>query len=56
MRNYSNYTSNSPLWDKLKRDVLPYRDIYYNGNVDNIDEDSSDLILELRPKATNVPN
>ena len=56
LRNYSNYTSNSPLWDKLKRDVLPYRDIYYNGNVDNIDEGSSDLILELRPKTTEVPD
>ena len=56
LRNYSNYTSNSPLWDKLKRDVLPYRDIYYNGNVDNIDESSSELILELRPKTTEVPD
>ncbi len=56
LRNYANYTSNSPLWDKLKRDVLPYRDIYYNGNVDNIDEGSSDLILELRPKTTEVPD
>ena len=56
LRNYSNYTSNSPLWDKLKRDVLPYRDIYYNGNVDNIDEGSSELILELRPKTTEVPD
>lgn len=54
--NLRNYTSNSQLWDKLKSDVLPYRDIYYNGNVDNIDEGSSDLILELRPKTTEVPD
>ena len=54
--NLRNYTNNSQLWDKLKSDVLPYYDIYYNGNVDNIDEDSSDLILELRPKDTKVPD
>ena len=54
--NLRNYTSNSQLWDKLKSDVLPYKDIYYNGNVDNIDEGSSDLILELRPKTTEVPD
>ena len=54
--NLRNYTSNSQLWDKLKSDVLPYYDIYYNGDVDNIDEGSSDLILELRPKTTEVPD
>ena len=54
--NLRNYTSNSQLWNKLKSDVLPYYDIYYNGNVDNIDEGSSDLILELRPKTTEVPD
>ena len=54
--NLRNYTSNSQLWDKLKSDILPYYDIYYNGNVDNIDEGSSDLILELRPKTTKVPD
>ena len=32
-----------------------YYDVYYNGDVDNIDEGSSDLILELRPKTTEVP-
>ena len=51
-----NYTSNSQLWDKLKSDILPYYDVYYNGDVDNIDESSSDLILELRPKTTEVPD
>ena len=56
LRNYSNYTSNSPLWDKLKSDILPYYDVYYNGNVDKIDEGSSELILELRPKTTEVPD
>ena len=54
--NLRNYTSNSQLWDKLKSDILPYYNIYYNGNVDNIDEGSSDLILELRPKTTEVPD
>ena len=54
--NLRNYTSNSQLWDKLKSDVLPYYNIYYNGDVDNIDEGSSDLILELRPKTTQVPD
>ena len=54
--NLRNYTSNSQLWNKLKSDILPYYDIYYNGNVDNIDESSSDLILELRPKTTEVPD
>ena len=54
--NLRNYTSNSQLWDKLKSDVLPYYDIYYNGGVDKIDEGASDLILELRPKTTEVPD
>ena len=54
--NLRNYTSNSQLWDKLKSDILPYYDVYYNGDVDNIDEGSSDLILELRPKTTEVPD
>ena len=54
--NLRNYTSNSQLWDKLKSDILPYYDVYYNGDVDNIDESSSDLILELRPKTTEVPD
>ena len=54
--NLRNYTSNSQLWDKLKSDILPYYNIYYNGDVDNIDEGSADLILELRPKTTEVPD
>lgn len=53
--NYRNVKSNSEIWDKLKSDVMPYYDIYYNGNIDNIDSDSEDLVLELRPKATKVP-
>ena len=53
--NARNVKSNSEIWDKLKSDVMPYYDIYYNGNIDNIDSDSEDLVLELRPKATKVP-
>lgn len=48
--------TNSDIWNKLKSDVMPYYDIYYNGNIDNIDSDSEDLILELRPKTTKVPD
>lgn len=53
--NARNVKSNSEIWNKLKSDVMPYYDIYYNGNIDNIDSDSEDLVLELRPKATKVP-
>ena len=47
--------TNGDIWDKLKSDIMPYYDIYYNGNIDNIDSDSEDLVLELRPKTTEVP-
>lgn len=47
--------TNGDIWNKLKSDVMPYYDIYYNGNIDNIDSDSEDLILELRPKTTKIP-